>query len=160
MGLVKGLNRIFTGMLVETERELLLATGLSLSGARISDLLADRISVAPRGGRAEKVEIVQRNDFPYLNVQLPCGSVRSLRLNLTRYEFLTRVGDGALPGNFSRECYEDILAFKSALLAAVNLSVQEQRVFDVDSQSGLAFRLLSLDESGNPADDEIEVSRA
>ncbi|MCY4596766.1 MAG: hypothetical protein OXC19_18450 [Bryobacterales bacterium] len=155
--LVKGLNRIFTGMLVETERELLLATGLSFSGARISDLLADRISVAPRAGRPERVDIVLRDDFPYLDVHLPGGTVHPLRLNLTRYEFLARVGDGALPGNFSRECYEDILAFKSALLAAVN---QELSASGIDSQHGLTFRLLSLDESGNPADDEIEVSRA
>ena len=155
--LVKGLNRIFTGMLVETERELLLATSLSFSGARISQLLADRIAVAPRGGRAEKVDIALRNDFPSLDVHLPDGTVRSLRLNLTRYEFLMRVGDGALPGNFSRECYEDILAFKSALLSAVN---QAHIASGDDDQSGLTFHLLSLDASGNPIDDVVEVSRA
>ena len=54
--LVKGLNRIFTGMLVETERELLLATSLSFSSAPISQLLEDRITVTPRGGRPEKVK--------------------------------------------------------------------------------------------------------
>ena len=155
--LVKGLNRIFTGMLVETERDLLLATSLSFSGAPISQLLADRISVAPRGGRAEKVDIALRNDFPSLDVHLPDGTVRSLRLNLTRYEFLMRVGDGALPGNFSRECYEDILAFKSALLSAVN---QAHIASGDDDQSGLTFHLLSLDASGNPIDDVVEVSRA
>ena len=155
--LVKGLNRIFTGMLVETERDLLLATSLSFSSARISQLLADRISVAPRGGRAEKVDIALRNDFPSLDVHLPDGTVRSLRLNLTRYEFLMRVGDGALPGNFSRECYEDILSFKSALLSAVN---QAHISSGDDDQSGLTFHLLSVDASGNPIDDVVEVSRA
>ena len=155
--LVKGLNRIFTGMLVETERDLLLATGLSFSGARISQLLADRISVAPRGGRAEKVDVALRNDFPSLDVHLPDGTVRSLRLNLTRYEFLMRVGDGALPGNFSRECYEDILSFKSALLSAVN---QAHILSGDDEQSGLTFHLLRVDASGNAIDDVVEVSRA
>ena len=155
--LVKGLNRIFTGMLVETARDLLLATSLSFSSAPISQLLADRISVAPRGGRAEKVDIALRNDFPSLDVHLPDGTVRSLRLNLTRYEFLMRVGDGALPGNFSRECYEDILAFKSRLLSTVNRVHIASR--DVD-QLGLTFHLLSLDASGNPIDDVVEVSRA
>ena len=155
--LVKGLNRIFTGMLVETERDLLLATSLSYSSARISQLLADRISVAPRGGRAEKVDIALRNDFPSFDVHLPDGTVRSLRLNLTRYEFLMRVGDGALPGNFSRECYEDILAFKSALLSAVN---QAHIASGDDDQSTLTFHLFSLDATGNPMDDIVEVSRA
>ena len=155
--LVKGLNRIFTGMLVETERDLLLATSLSFSGARISELLADRITVAPRGGRAERVDIALRNQFPSLDVHLPDGTLRSLRLNLTRYEFLMRVGDGALPGNFSRECYEDILAFKSTLLSVVN---QTQVSPDEVDQSGLTFHRLSLDASGNPIDEVVEVSRA
>ena len=155
--LVRGLNRIFTGMLVETERDLLMATSLSFSGGRISQLLEDRISVAPRGGRAEKVVVSLRDEFPSLDVHLPDGSVRSLRLNLTRYEFLMRVGDGALPGNFSRECYEDILAFKSALLSAAN---QADITSTGDEQSGLTFNLFSLDASGHPIDDAVEVSRA
>lgn len=155
--LVKGLNRIFTGMLVETERELLLATSLSFSGARISQLLEDSISVAPRGGRPEKVDIVLQNGFPSLDVHLPDGTVCSLRLNLTRYEFLMRVSDGALPGNFSRECYEDILAFKSALLSAVT---QSHAASGDQDPSELTFRLLSLDASGNAVDDVVEVSCA
>ena len=155
--LVKGLNRIFTGMLVETERDLLLATSLSFSGARISQLLEDRISVAPRGGRPERVDISLTNDLPSLDVHLPDGTVHPLRLNLTRYEFLMRVGDGALPGNFSRECYEDILAFKSTLLSAVNQAHIES---GDDDQSGLTFHLLRLDASGNPIDEVVEVSRA
>ena len=90
-------------------------------------------------------------------MHLPDGTVRSLRLNLTRYEFLMRVGDGALPGNFSRECYEDILSFKSALLSAVN---QAHISSGDDDQAGLTFHLLSVDASGNPIDDVVEVSRA
>ena len=155
--LVKGLNRIFTGMLVETERELLLATSLSFSGAPTSELLEDRITVAPRGGRAERVDIALGNSFPSLDVHLPDSTVCPLRLNLTRYEFLMRVGDGALPGSFSRECYEDILAFKSAVLsAAIRAHVPSRD----DDPSELTFRLLKLDGSGNPFDEVVEVSRA
>ncbi|MGO6905953.1 hypothetical protein ACCS96_38095, partial [Rhizobium ruizarguesonis] len=46
--LVNGLNRIFTGMLVTTDRELLIAAGLSGSAAGLSQILVERISVAPR----------------------------------------------------------------------------------------------------------------
>ena len=60
-----------------------------------------------------------RRGFPSLDVSLPGQKLCSVRLNLTRDEFLMRVSAGALPGNFSRECYEDILAFKSSLLSAV-----------------------------------------
>jgi hypothetical protein len=57
--LVKGLNRIFTDLLVSSDRELLLATSLSHSGARISQLLEDRVAIAARG-RTEKIERLTR----------------------------------------------------------------------------------------------------
>lgn len=156
--LVNGLNRIFTGMLVSSDRELLLATSLSLSGARVSHLLEDRIAVSARG-RPEKVDVVLRGGFPRLEVSLPNGAVRSLRLNLTRYEFLLRVSEGALPGNFSRECYEDILAFKSALLGAAAQSRTDHPA-ELHEAAELSFRLLSLDANGNPIDDVVEVVSA
>ena len=153
--LVNGLNRIFTGLLVSSDRELLLATSLSSSTARVSQLLEDRIAVAARG-RPERVEIAMRHAFPHLDVYLPSGSKRSLRLNLTRYEFLMRVSEGALPGNFSRECYEDILAFKSALLSA---ACEDRATTYTEDDTELSFRLLSLDPDGNPVDEVVEVSR-
>jgi hypothetical protein len=152
--LVKGLNRVFTGMLVATDRELLLATSLTHSGARMSQLLEDRIAINARG-RQEKIEVVLLRDFPYLVVTLPNGNQKSLALNLTRYEFLMRVSDGALPGNFSRECYEDILAFKSALLTE---SGNEHDASDQDGETDLCFRLLSLDAYGNAVEDTVEVA--
>jgi hypothetical protein len=66
-----------------------------------------------------------------------------------------RVSTGALPGNFSRECYEDILAFKSSLLSAAKSSHAND-----DRQSDLTFNLLSLDPMGNPTDDTVEVAIA
>lgn len=152
--LVNGLNRVFTGMLVSYDRELLLAVSLSYSSARVSPLLEDRIAVQSRG-RSERVDIgPSPRGFPTLNVVLPNGRCCSLRLNLTRYEFLMRVSEGALPGNFSRECYEDILAFKSALLAAGSAHADE------GGSEELGFRLLSLDASGAPIEKLVEIARA
>lgn len=65
-----------------------------------------------------------------------------------------RVSAGALPGNFSRECYEDILAFKSSLLSAA-----QPHGYD-SGTTELSFRLLSLDPMGNPIDDNVEVAIA
>ncbi|MCC4118890.1 hypothetical protein LLG90_26425, partial [Aromatoleum toluclasticum] len=45
--LVNGLNRIFTGLLTTTKSELLLATSLSHSGAKISQLLEDKVAINP-----------------------------------------------------------------------------------------------------------------
>lgn len=147
--LVNGLNRVFTGMLVSTERELLLATNLSYSGAGVSQLLEERISVSPK--RQERIDILFERGQPALVVQLD-GDVRCmLSLNLVRYEFLMRVASGALPGSFSRECHEDILAFKSAVLAAL------ERVRPPDEPGELTFKLLTLNAAGEPTDEVIEV---
>lgn len=150
--LVKGLNRVFVGMLVEMDRELLLATSVSFSASKISQLLEDRIPVTPRMG--ERVELVLHQNLPALRVHLSDSIHRTLRLNLTRFEFLSRVAEGALPGSFSRECYEDFLAFKSQVLAG--LSERRGGEPDDDSQ-GLSFRLLGLDDVGHPTDEVIEV---
>ena len=150
--LVNGLNRVFTGMLVNTERELLLATILSYSGAGVSQLLEERLSVAPK--RYERVDVVMEGSQPELVVQLDRDVRCRLALNLVRYEFLMRVAAGALPGSFSRECHEDILAFKSAVLAAL------ERVRPPDEGSDLVFKLLTLNAAGEPADEVIEVADA
>lgn len=150
--LVNGLNRVFTGMLVTTDRELLLATSLSNSSSGTSQLLEDRLSVAPR--REERVEVLKGEPLPVLVVQLDDETRCPLALNLVRYEFLMRVAQGALPSSFSRECHEDILAFKSTILAALN------RIRPAAHEGDLSFRLLSLNAAGEPADEVIEVAYA
>jgi hypothetical protein len=149
--LVNGLNRIFTGMLVTTDRELLIAAGLSGSAAGLSQILIERISVAPR--RYERIEL-RNGTLPTLVVQIDDGIEASLKLNLVRYEFLMRVAGGALPGSFSKECHEDILAFKSAILAAFSRSRPPAETTD------LSFRILGLNGEGEPVDDVIEVNCA
>src|SRR5262249_54263177 len=115
--LVKGLNRIFVGMLINSDRELVLASSLSFSAARVNRLLEERISVVPHLG--ERVEVVLRNEMPTLNVVLERDNTCSLPLHLIRFEYLCRVADGALPSSFSKECYEDMLAFKSQILSGL-----------------------------------------
>lgn len=149
--LVRGLNRVFVGMLVASDRELLLAT--SFSSSKVSQILEDRIPVTPR--LYERIELTLEGDKPALAVQLSDTIRCSLPLNLTRYEFLSRVAEGALPGSFSRECYEDMLAFKSRLLG----SLAERRRTEAMGEPGvLAFRLMNLDALGNPTDEVVEVS--
>jgi hypothetical protein len=150
--LVNGLNRVFTGMLVATERELLLATNLSYSGSGVSQLLEERVSVSPK--RQERIDISLQGRTPILVVQLDSDIRCKLALNLVRYEFLMRVAGGALPGSFSRECHEDILAFKSAILAALS----DTR--PAEDHGDLIFKLLTLNAAGEPADEVIEVAHA
>lgn len=153
--LIKGLNRIFTGMLINSERELCLATSGSFSQAKISRILIDRLSVEPRHG--EKVAFsLKDNNRVLMNVYLTSDMVEVLELNLVRYEFLSRVAtEGALPASFSKECYEDMLSFKSRLLAA-----HERRNaldgFEPDGHQ-LGLKLINISTQGLPEDNFVEV---
>lgn len=151
--LVKGLNRIFMGMLSNSDRELLLATSISFSTSKVSQVLEDRVPVTPR--LHERVELVLNGYKPSLVVQFSADINTALPLNLTRYEFLSRVAEGALPGSFSRECYEDMLAFKSRLLSCLD---QRRRIDGATDSTTVSFHLLSLDAAGNPLDDVVEVT--
>jgi hypothetical protein len=148
--LVKGLNRIFVGMLINSEREVVLASGLSFSNARVNRLLEESISVRPHLG--EKVEIILRDRVPTLNIVLSNTLECSLPLHLIRYEFLSRVAEGALPSSFSKECYEDILAYKSRLLVALAERKKEEAPSPLTT-----FKLLRLDDSGSPTDEFVEL---
>lgn len=149
--IVRGTNRIFTGMLINSEHELFLASSASLSQARVSRILDDRISVAPRHG-GEKVEIILENDHPYLHVSLGGQLGCKLQLTLTRYEYLSRVAEGAMPNSFSKECFEDLLAFKGRLMREL-----DRRNADTDSTSEIVFRVLDVDATGQAKEERIGV---
>jgi hypothetical protein len=116
--LVCGLNRIWTGMLIGETDTLYVSTGLDSSAAPISDVLVRRIPIIP-SDFGESIDIENGPDgMPQLRVRLGHGGrSTAYPLHLIRYEFLTRVAEGALPNSFSKECNEDVLAFKSRLLS-------------------------------------------
>ena len=148
--IVRGTNRIFTGMLLGTDRDLLLASSASLSQARVSRFLEDRISVAQR--RGERVEIVPESRCPALRVELGDGLECSLPLTLTRFEYLSRVAEGALPSSFSKECFEDLMAFKGRLMREL------AKRPDADLLGGeLVFKVLNVDENGSVVEEPIGV---
>ncbi|MDK3155764.1 hypothetical protein QPK87_04110 [Kamptonema cortianum] len=153
--LIKGLNRIFTGMLLNSERELYLATSGNYSQAKISRVLVDRLSVEPRHG--EKVSLgLSDSGRVVLAVHLSVDIVENLELNLVRYEFLSRVAtEGALPASFSKECYEDMLAFKSRLLSAHERRKAKEGIQTSEGQLGL--RLINVSQQGLPEDRFVEV---
>ena len=112
--LVRGMNRVFTGILVSASRELVLTSSSSYSQSRISRIQEHSISVDPN--RGEKIVFELLKEKPCLAVHLDRDNKVPLLLNLVKYEFLSRVADGALPISFSRECYEELLSFKTKLL--------------------------------------------
>lgn len=117
--LVCGLNRIWTGMLVGELDRLYLSTGLDLSSARISDIYLYEIPLR-RSPHGEEVTVfLRKGDMaPTLRVTLGAdGYGAEFKLHLMRFEFLVRVAQGALPSSFSKECNEDVMAFKAQVLS-------------------------------------------
>ena len=153
--LIKGLNRVFTGMLMNSDRELFLATSGNNSQAKVSRILVERVSVDPNKG--EKVTL--QHEPGTGNVLLTVFFTPDLHvpfdLTLIRYEFLSRIAmEGALPASFSKECYEDLLALKSQLIAT-----HTKRQVRDGAISGPAVRLglLALTEQGMPDPRYVEV---
>jgi len=153
--LVKGLNRVFTGMLINSDRELYLATSGNYSQAKVSRILLERVSVEPSKGEKVVLRFDPTNGRVLLSVFFTPGNVVDFNLTLIRYEFLSRIAvEGALPASFSKECYEDLLAFKSQLIAAYS---QRQANEEVSASSTISLTLLSLTEQGTPDPRAVEI---
>ncbi|HTX50134.1 MAG TPA: hypothetical protein VME40_12195 [Caulobacteraceae bacterium] len=155
--IVRGLNRVFTGMLVQNQDELVLATSGSYSQSKRSPLLDELISVPRQGGEEVSLTPNPQGGFD-VAVRLTRGDNPPVRLELspTRFEFLGRVADGALPSSFSLECHEDILAFKARLLR----ETETRRRLDGDDvghEGELVLRFIELSSDGRATPRRVMV---
>jgi len=116
--LVKGLNRTFTGMMLDVQSEVLLCSAGGDGRSRVARFRSHALSVSK-----------QRRD-PYLSFDWPDGKATprmmvvdpisrpgdpplgEIPLRLTHFEYLMRVSSGSLPASFSRQCFEDFHDFK------------------------------------------------
>ncbi|ACB54583.1 hypothetical protein cce_5237 (plasmid) [Crocosphaera subtropica ATCC 51142] len=158
--IVKGINRIFTGLLINNQDQLVLATSGSYSQAKISRVFEEYISVIKKRGESVTVELNTDHNTPDFIISLsshPEVDPIKLRLNLTRYEYLNRVAEGALPSNFSQECYEDMLAFKTRLLGQLNIRRQKEEEADETEASEMIIRLLELNADGIANERTLEI---
>ena len=153
--LVKGLNRVFTGMLINSDRELFLATSGNYSQAKVSRILVERVSVEPSKGEKVILRFDKTSGRVLLSVFFTPESFVDFNLTLIRYEFLSRIAvEGALPASFSKECYEDLLAFKSRLIAAY---ATRQSKEEAAASSTISLTVLSLTEQGTPDPRAVEI---
>lgn len=135
--IVKGLNRVLTGLLLENTDRIFIASSGGFTQSRVS-VLCDHETTARRSqgvGMAIKLNAITGR--PFLEVQLAQSAVKPVIFDLTpiRHEFLSRVADGALPASFSNECLEDLLAFKAKLLRKAE-TVRKNGVADDDEIGG------------------------
>lgn len=145
--LMRGLNRVFTGMLVQNQDELVLATSGSHSQSKTSPLLDETISVPRQQGEEVALALTAQRGVS-LWVRVSRGDDPGpvvLSLTPTRFEFLGRVAEGALPSSFSLECHEDLLAFKAKLLSATD----RRRVINEDDTPADGELMLRFIEVGS-----------
>jgi len=153
--LIKGLNRVFTGMLINSDRELFLATSGNNSQAKVSRILVERVSVDPNKG--EKVTLCYDRSIGRVLLRVFFTPELDVAFDLTliRYEFLSRIAtEGALPASFSKECYEDLLAFKSQLIATHTKRQERDGALE---GSAVRLGLLALTDQGMPDPHYVEV---
>lgn len=153
--LVKGLNRVFTGMLINSDRELYLATSGNYSQSKVSRILIERVSVEPNKGERVVLRFNPASGRVLFSVFFAPDNYVDFNLTLIRYEFLSRISvEGALPASFSKECFEDLLAFKSQLIAAY---MQRQAKEGTPTNTTIGLKLLALTEQGMPDPRFVEV---
>jgi len=151
--IVRGLNRIFLGALIDDKQTLYLATSGTDSQAKISRIISYTIPNDPNMPAIHlqlKEGLVDLIPEVLLEVHYLGKPLVGMRFNLTRYEFISRVAHGALPSSFSSECYEDFLNFKSQLIA-----VMKKRLEGKERQNQL--KLISISKEGQILPHEIEV---
>ena len=153
---VRGLNRVFTGMLVQNQDDLVLATSGSYSQSKRSPLLDELISVPRQGGEEVSLVLNTQGGFD-VAVRLIRGEAAvRLELSPTRFEFLGRVAEGALPSSFSLECHEDILAFKARLLRETEARRQLDGD-DIAEHGQMVLRFIELNPDGRATSRRVMV---
>jgi len=153
--MVRGLNRAFTGMFINSDRELYLATSGNYSQARVCRILVDRVSVEPSKGEKIILQFDEMTERVLLSIFLTQDLFVDFGLTLVRYEFLSRIAvEGALPASFSKECYEDLLALKSRLIASY---MQREAKEKAVSGATIGINLLALTDQGMPDPKFVEI---
>lgn len=158
---IKGLNRVFTGLLLENVDKLFVAEAGGSTRSRTSVLCQTEIAV--RKGTGGVGLAFRRNDatsVPSIEVVYGTDQVKvAFDLTPIRFEFLCQVAEGALPGSFSSECLEDVQAFKARLLRQ---SESERRAlaaaYDNSDDGDLDLSFIDInDRNGNGSLDRITV---
>ncbi|MBF0153840.1 MAG: hypothetical protein HQL64_08890 [Magnetococcales bacterium] len=151
--LAKGLNRVMTGLLVENSDRIFVASSGGFTQSRISVLCNTETPARRQGGMGMQIRIDPQTELPSIEMALAPGADRAVTFNLSpvRFEFLCRVAEGSLPGSFSNECLEDMLAFKAKLLRKAELIRDKLAADDeTDEDAGaLTLNFIEIETNGH-----------
>lgn len=153
--LVRGLNRVMTGLLIDNVDRIFVASSGGFTQSRVSVLCDTEAPSRRLNGVGMAIKLDAKTGRPSLDVSLAQGTGNSVSFGLTpvRFEFLSRVAEGALPGSFSNECLEDMLAFKSKLLRKAELirgRGQQDEDDEADADTGsLTLNFIDIEQGGH-----------
>ena len=142
--LASGLNRIWTGLLLEENANevYLAATGLDLTTSPVSDIHLSQLELdsEPPG-----MEIVRKEAGCVPETVLRTNG-REFRFPLTlpRFEFLCRVADGAMPSSFSRESCADFMSLKQRCLRDLKLKASSRSLQLIEVHGAGAVQRLPI----------------
>ena len=155
--LVKGVNRIFCGVMSNEREHIYLASSGGGGRGRIASILEYRlpVSVQPRD---IYVTFSRENSrvIPQLQIVDPKGSnghkkiVARFDIQLVHFEYLMRVAYGSLPVSFSRQCYEDLIDFKLRAIHELN------ELHNTDHRK-ISLNTIDVDKEGRMRETKIRV---
>lgn len=152
--LSRGLNRVMTGLLIENNDMIFVASSGGFTQSKVSVLCDTQVPARRMGGIGMSLRIDPQTERPMLDIALTKGTGNAVTFNLTpvRFEFLCRVAEGALPGSFSNECLEDMLAFKAKLLRKAEI-IQSISDDEEESESArdtaLTLNFIEIEQGGH-----------
>jgi len=153
--LVRGLNRVMTGLLIDNVDRIFVASSGGFTQSRVSVLCDTEASARRSNGVGMAIKLDPNSGRPMLDVALAQGVGNAVAFDLTpvRFEFLSRVAEGALPGSFSNECLEDLLAFKAKLLRKAEL-IKDRSLREDDDEAGddsgsLTLKFIDIEQGGH-----------
>ncbi|MCF8190237.1 MAG: AAA family ATPase [Polynucleobacter sp.] len=151
--LIKGLNRVMTGLLIENTDKVFVASSGGYTQSKVSALCEAEAPARRLNGIGTTIKFDPQTEQAFLEIALAPGESEAISLNLSpvRFEFLCRVGEGALPASFSNERLEDLLAFKAKLLRRaerlrVSQSGEDEYGF---SDNALTLNFIEIEQNGH-----------
>ena len=157
--LVRGLNRTFCGMMIDHGTQVYLSSSGGDGRGRISPILEQQVRV----GRHRRdiyfsFELADDRITPLVVVRDPTLTedeqvIDWFRLQITHFEYLTRVASGILPASFSRQCFEDFLDFKLRLIERIGDLIGQS-----ESAQSLSLDTITVDGQGRIQVDDIRIS--
>lgn len=150
--LVRGLNRVYTGMMTKTDERLWLAGTIGKTDNPVGRMsLVEPLERSGGGLFGLRLDVGPAGRRPGIAVTTRSSSTRlpELALRPHLFEYLMRVAGGSLPATFSRQCHQEVRHFA--------LSATEALRSADEGATGSHIRILSLGSTGELIPNVVEV---